>query len=385
MQKKIIALAIAGLASSAAFAQTNVTIYGILDASAYAADTNNHRTQFGFLSNAVSSSRLGFKGTEDLGNGLKALFNLETELSLVSGAMGSSTSGAGAGNFTRAANVGFDSKFGTLTLGRQATPMYSAVTASDALGANSGGLINAWVYSGLLTSSNRVLGAATGVTASGLNGVALPNAYFPGVGYASPVFGGFQAKVFTNFGNNQTDEGFDTHGLRDIVLSYSGFGANVRAGYQEQLSAVSQTGHVNVKNTLLAADYTIAGLKVAGAFAATKWDNPLAVSDINTWTLGASYQMGRANVGMSYTDTRGVTQGTGENNAAKQVALLAKYSLSKRTDVYALATHVNNEGSSRMTGLYTGANIGSTDTIQPYNSQWSANPTSLALGVRHMF
>lgn len=386
MQKKIIALAVAGLASTAAFAQTNVTIYGILDASAYYTDANQTRGNYGFLSNAVTSSRLGFKGAEDLGNGLKAVFNLETELSLVNGQMGSNTSGTngiasnGAGTFSRAANVGIDSKLGTVLLGRQMTPTYAAVAASDALGANSGGLLNAWVYTNLYTGS-RVLGAANGATASALNNANLPNAYFPGVGYASPVIAGFQAKVFTNFGQNTAGEGFDTAGLRDIALSYSGFGANVRASYQEQLNSTAGTARVNVKNALVGADYTIAGVKLAAAWAKTSFDNPLAVSDVNTLTAGASYQMGKANIGLSYTDTRGVTQGTGENNAAKQVALLAKYALSKRTDTYVLATHVNNEGNSTMNGLYTAnALTAATDTASN-----RANASSLAVGVRHFF
>src|SRR5574343_263914 len=120
MQKKLIALAVAGLASAGAFAQSNVTIYGIVDASGYytsqserVAGAGMNKNNYGFLSNATASSRLGFKGTEDLGNGLQAVFTLETELSLATGQMGSSTSGAGAGNFTRAANVGLATGLGT--------------------------------------------------------------------------------------------------------------------------------------------------------------------------------------------------------------------------------------------------------------------------------
>ena len=80
MQKKIIALAVAGLASGVAFAQSNVTIYGIVDmayvhqSSAVAAGDNAY--------NAIDDggwdrSRFGFKGTEDLGNGLSVSFQQE--------------------------------------------------------------------------------------------------------------------------------------------------------------------------------------------------------------------------------------------------------------------------------------------------------------------
>src|SRR5574343_726994 len=90
MQKKIVALAVAGL-STAAFAQTNVTIYGVADVSGEgisqsnvkapdaAANGYNGGNVFALQSN---SSLIGFKGTEDLGNGLKAMFQAETTLNL---------------------------------------------------------------------------------------------------------------------------------------------------------------------------------------------------------------------------------------------------------------------------------------------------------------
>ena len=82
MQKKLIAMAVAGLASGAALAQSNVTVYGIVDM-AYirgAADGASSRTFIN--SGGLSGSRLGFKGVEDLGNGLKAVFNLEWGMDL---------------------------------------------------------------------------------------------------------------------------------------------------------------------------------------------------------------------------------------------------------------------------------------------------------------
>jgi predicted porin len=88
MQKKLIALAVASLASGAAFAQTNVTMYGIADAgyvysqgdaSLRSCGTNKFS---GIQSGLLSGSRLGFKGEEALGNGLKAVFTLEYSLGI---------------------------------------------------------------------------------------------------------------------------------------------------------------------------------------------------------------------------------------------------------------------------------------------------------------
>ena len=86
MQKKLIALAVAGLASGAAFAQTNVTMYGVADAGyVYSSGDaargplgiNTGSNEFsGIISGILSGSRLGFRGEEALGNGRKAVFRL---------------------------------------------------------------------------------------------------------------------------------------------------------------------------------------------------------------------------------------------------------------------------------------------------------------------
>lgn len=85
MQKKIIALAVAGLVSGAAFAQSNVVIYGIADAGyVYGSDSflENAKSTSKMTSGGQSGSRIGFKGTEDLGNGLSAFFKIEKGINI---------------------------------------------------------------------------------------------------------------------------------------------------------------------------------------------------------------------------------------------------------------------------------------------------------------
>ena len=84
MQKKIIALAVAGLVSGVAFAQSNVTVYGIADAGigSWSAGSSANQRTTGVMTGGMSASRLGFKGEEALGNGLKAIFQFETAVSL---------------------------------------------------------------------------------------------------------------------------------------------------------------------------------------------------------------------------------------------------------------------------------------------------------------
>ncbi|MQM30487.1 MAG: hypothetical protein CRU78_08085, partial [Candidatus Accumulibacter phosphatis] len=143
MQKKIIALAVASLASGAALAQTNVTMYGIADAGYvyssggdlsvrnFGTNNNNNPTFSGIQSGLLSSSRLGFKGTEALGNGLNAVFTLEYSLNI--------DNNSGVGNTgslnARQQFVGLQSdKLGTVALGRQYAPGYLASINNDAFG-----------------------------------------------------------------------------------------------------------------------------------------------------------------------------------------------------------------------------------------------------------
>ena len=154
MQKKIIALAVAGL-STAAIAQTNVTIYGVADVSAQGYNMSSSKAlagnggegtsygragaggAFGMTNN---SSLIGFKGTEDLGNGLKALFQIETNVALTGTSNSSNGSNGNVANTTnssfvsaRDSYVGLNSKYGTVLGGYLTTPYRAIVTGFDVM------------------------------------------------------------------------------------------------------------------------------------------------------------------------------------------------------------------------------------------------------------
>ncbi len=208
MQKKLIALAIAGLAGSA-FAQTNVTIYGVADAtfewskasgatsyrngyqlnasnpalvfpavvgsaatgynnvfSGFQADYNNVKSQTRLSTN---SSLIGFKGVEDLGNGLKAVFQFETGADF--------TGDAGALAFTRDSYVGLTGGFGTAVAGTLTHPIRLMGAKVDFNpGASSAG------FTGLY---GEFLGVKTGTDDRAKNAVA----------YVTPNFSGFTGTV----------------------------------------------------------------------------------------------------------------------------------------------------------------------------------------------
>src|SRR6476660_2912926 len=117
MHHKLLTVAVLAALPLAASAQSSVVVYGIVDASVARENTDfNNGSRTVMASGNQSTSRIGFRGTEDLGNGLKALFNIEAGVAIDTGAADSSL-------FGRRAVVGLQGAFGTLTLGREYTPI----------------------------------------------------------------------------------------------------------------------------------------------------------------------------------------------------------------------------------------------------------------------
>ncbi|MCL2591670.1 MAG: porin, partial [Betaproteobacteria bacterium] len=127
MQERLIALVVMGLLASPSFAQSSVTLYGSLD---YGFTNLGHhiddnvKSRNGIDSSITKSNRLGFKGTEDLGDGLKAVFVLETGLNGDYGPMWKDSN-------ARQSYAGLAGSFGTVAFGRQYAPQYTFIGAVD--------------------------------------------------------------------------------------------------------------------------------------------------------------------------------------------------------------------------------------------------------------
>ncbi|WP_194722578.1 porin, partial [Noviherbaspirillum malthae] len=128
MKKSLIALAVLGTVAGASFAQTNVTVYGVADAGLARIDNGRVNTT-ALQSGQQSGSRIGFRGTEDLGGGLSAIFTLENGFNIDDG-----TLGQGGRLFGRQAFVGLQGGFGAVKLGRQYNPIRTAVENIDPFG-----------------------------------------------------------------------------------------------------------------------------------------------------------------------------------------------------------------------------------------------------------
>ncbi|GHU20098.1 porin [Betaproteobacteria bacterium] len=182
MQKKIIALAVAGLVSGAAFAQSNVTIYGVADIGYNYAKSGDNR--FSGLQDGgdvgLQGSRIGFRGEEALGNGLKAIFTVEFGLNL--------GAGEGTANWsnTRQSYVGLAGNFGTVKFGRQYAP------SGEWLGGTS---VNGFTS---VNFANYFLGNFATLNTG--NGSRWNNS----IGYESPNFSGFTFRGIYSFHPTQS-------------------------------------------------------------------------------------------------------------------------------------------------------------------------------------
>ncbi len=320
MQKKLIALAIAGLASTAAFAQSNVTIYGIVDASVVGKTylgNPSKQTQFSVNSGLLSTSRIGFKGVEDLGNGLKALFVLEYGLNI------DDNQGIGASTTTGATNgrqqfVGLTGGFGTAVAGRLQTTGLDFSVAATALGGSTG--IGAAYNAGggtLITSASRANNA---------------------VAYISPSFGGVtvaynhaRAPLATEYAVSQVNTD-NTANL--LSVSYDNGPITAGAIYTKYVQSQTNLAADDIKEWGLRAGYDFKVVKLQALYQQQKADTTAAVGKDKKWAVSLSAPIGAKVAVIAEYAALNVGSTLGADNV-KVGTLASTYALSKRTTAYA--------------------------------------------------
>lgn len=133
MKKSLLALAVLGAFAGAASAQSSVTLFGVVDTNARVVKNDGVDKRLSLSTDGIASSRLGFRGIEDLGGGLKAGFWLEGGISPDTGVMSSTTTGK---FFNRRSTVSLLGNFGEIRLGRDYVPTFWNTTIFDAFGTN---------------------------------------------------------------------------------------------------------------------------------------------------------------------------------------------------------------------------------------------------------
>jgi predicted porin len=300
MKRSLIVAALAATAATSALAQSNVTIYGRLNTSIERLkDGNVSRTDM--LNN---SSRIGFKGTEDLGGGLKAMFVIEHGFD--------SSTGAGAGTmWGREATVGLSGNFGTVRLGNMpASEGYFATADYVSMHNHDTGTSSDAFYAG----SALICGLSNTIA------------------YTSPTFSGVSVAV-----QKRVKETGNVDPL-SLAANYDAGPLHLGFGYEECNGA---------KSTAVRGLYEMGALTVGGYIEKNSGNN----TGRTNLRLAAMYTMGagefHANLGLA-----GKIDGVDDTDA-KQFTLGYNYNLSKRTKVYGFYTKVDNSAN---VNYYSSAN-----------------------------
>jgi predicted porin len=333
MKKSLIALAVLA-ASGAAMAQSTVTLYGLVDTwvgsakfdkgvgvaapSATAAAAYAGTTQTLMQSGGVNGSRWGMKGSEDLGGGLKANFDLQAGLSSDTGAAPSALA------FHRAAWVGFSGGFGAVKLGRIPTAYYDVEGGFDG------------VFNSALSAGAVAFRTASGGDAS-LDKSNYASRFDNSIRYETPVFSGFTGVVQYGFTENKTaavgaTPAVDAGANYSLSASYAGgpFSA-VLALQSEKATGIA----IERKNTRLGAAYDFGAAKLKASYGKGGNVNFVNGAEVTEYQIGVDVPVSAAltlsaNFANSK-DNKTLDIGEGKRTA---FGIGAAYSLSKRTFLY---------------------------------------------------
>jgi predicted porin len=344
MQYKSLAAALVTALPLLASAQSNVTIYGVMDAAVSSEDSGapSQGRHTVINSGNQSSSRFGFRGTEDLGNGLKALFNLESGVSIDTGVQDN------AGLFQRRAVVGLQNDIGTLTVGREYSPIAAIAGASDILGQGFYGNNLSAFNPGRLT---RRLANSVNVKTAPLSGFSIGAAYS-----ASPV------------GQEPTDGA--TNNLKGASLEYANGPFYAGLAYHTlKHTPVAPAITGDDKEYAAGLAYKFGDFEFKGNYLAADLAGPN--NKFEQYNLGAAYSLGQNKFFVN------AQQNKLEAAKGKAFTVAYSYTLSKRTNVYAsYAKMFNNDQA------VFGLNAASTTLAA---AAPGTDPSALSVGLRHTF
>lgn len=339
-----------GLAG-AAHAQSSVTLFGLMD-NGVSYISNEHGKGLVKANDGVFTPNLwGIKGTEDLGDGLKAIFQLTDQFSVNTGSIT-----PGQQLFSKTSFVGLqDSRFGTVTMGSQYDFMAMSLWASGIDTADDGGF-----FFGFPAGPFQRLGIPNNATGEldwdRSEGTAIANT----VKYQSPKVGGLSFGAMYGFGNVAGSVG--TGNSSSFGLNYVSGNLGLGAAYTDVKYLVTGKPQVSVRNWGVGAvykfdDITLHGLvttvhNMGNGAAAAEVSGGVRWAFAQTWMLSGEYMYLKGN---AYLD----------NNHANQVGATLFYFLSKRTTLYVSSIYqIANAGASAEISGITDTGPGSSSNSQ---------------------
>ncbi|WP_295760997.1 porin [Undibacterium sp.] len=357
MKKSLLALALMGAFSGAALAQSSVTVYGLVDMGVVRDDNGaaTNSTKYSLDSGNQSGSRLGFKGTEDLGNGLKANFVLEMGLKADTGASDGTT-------FGRQAFVGLSGDFGAVNFGRQKSLTYVASESIDPFAV------------GLAGNMNRLFSTVTRVDNAAI--------------YTTPNMSGFSAAALFGFGEKAGDNSKSS--VRSLAGTYNAGPVFASVVYEKAYDAtlsfnplLTSAMGVRTEKTLVGGSYDFSVVKAHAAFEQLKGVSPATITTAekeekaNIYMVGVTVPVGAGAFLADYTKFTNKTAGVTDANA-QQYALGYTYNLSKRTNLYTSYSYTKNDSNSSV-------NVYSVDAKGASVANFGKSDKLFNVGIRHTF
>jgi len=381
MKKTLVALA--ALAATGAFAQTSVTLYGVIDAgiASYSnVGSAGNKSMTAVTDGALSSSVWGLRGSEDLGGGLKANFNVESDLSMNNGTTSSSAF------WRRASNVGISGGFGTIDIGVKLNPV---IATNGALMTTAGNSVSTMTSGALNFSDFYTRNALT---------------------YTSPSVGGFVIQAQT--GLSQSVNSSTAGSMNAVSAAFTSGPFEARLATQNRTGAAAGTavsganpttpGYVDVAGTVVAAadsgdkkttiggvKYTMGALQVGAAMYSNEYSSAPGgtLTKVRGSGLSASYKLnGQTTVGAARIAAEGSTL----------MHAQVRYELSKRSQLYAMYGAADNastvkfwpgaSNTNTVTGNVKSPSVGIYDAGTPgTGGVANVKQTALGLGVIHTF
>jgi len=362
MKKSLIALAVASTFAAPAFAATsNVDIYGVVSVSVDRVTgwTNSTATQENSAWRVNSNtSRIGFKGAEDLGGGMKALWQIEQGLNADSAA------GAFGGGNQRNTFVGLGGGFGTMLMGAHDTPYKLGTGSLDP-------------FADTMGDYNQLIGSLGGANVADLR---LGNV----LAYISPTWNGFHFAVAKSY---QMETGNKAPAGRGDPTAYSGTAVYSNGPVFASLSFekadnVLNTG-LDLRDYKLGLGYTMGDTKFGFVWERIKATTTTSSGHRNAWLINVAHNMGPITLKAEY-GSAGDVSGT-SNTGAKLFALGADYNLSKRTTAYAVYSKVSNDTAAAYNlGGAASAGLGASGVgnVVPVAGK---DPSGISIGLKHSF
>lgn len=324
-----------------------MTIWGVADAGV-AKQSQGGVSKTYLSSSGLSSSQLGFRGTEDLGGGMSASFWLESGLTIDNGTPGGVA-------FQRRSTVDLAGSFGAIRLGRDYTPNFWTHTVFDPFGTLGSGA----GYNITGKGGNAATAARTNNGVSYLYGIAPNGASAVGTGVYAQATYAFAENVSTAPKTNQ----------------YQGVRVGYAAGPLNVAVATSKTvnGAYDDKETNVGASYDLGVANLMGKMGTNTVGGATAVK--YTWSsIGAKIPMGAGYIHVSYN----ASKNDADSKKASQFAIGYVHNLSKRTAVYTTYSKLTNKNGAAYG--FAGGNGGFASGLTA-----SGNGTGFDLGVRHSF